>query len=52
MLRIAPARPSPVGRLRVDGLRIGAESVTVEVEATGAVLEVSGTRLRVEVASK
>ncbi len=52
VLRIAPARPSPVGRLRVDGLRIGAESVTVEVEATGAVLEVSGTSLRVEVASK
>lgn len=48
-LSVRPARPSPVGRLRVEGLRIGAETVTVEVDASGDVLEVSGTALRVEV---
>ncbi len=50
VLRVAPARPSPVGRLRVEGLRLGDESVTVEVDATGDVLEITGTGLRVEVA--
>ncbi|CAN5280194.1 glycogen debranching N-terminal domain-containing protein [soil metagenome] len=49
-LRLAPARPSPVGRLRVEGLRIGAESVTVEVDGAGGVVEVTGTSLRVEIA--
>ena len=49
VLRIAPARPSPFGRLRVEGLRVGAESLTVEVDAAGAVVEVSGTSLRIEV---
>ncbi|MBA3524906.1 MAG: amylo-alpha-1,6-glucosidase, partial [Geodermatophilaceae bacterium] len=48
-LSVRPARPSPVGRLRVEGLRIGTESVTVEVDSAGDVLEVSGTTLRVEV---
>lgn len=48
-LCIAPARPSPFGRLRVEGLRIGAESVTVEVDSSGEVVEVSGTSLDVEI---
>lgn len=51
VLRIAPARPSPVGRLRVEGLRIAGESLTIEVDAAGDVVEVSGTHLRVEIAA-
>jgi glycogen debranching enzyme len=47
-LRIAPAAPSPFGRLRVSGLRIGARDVTVEVAGDGSVRELSGTDLRVE----
>jgi glycogen debranching enzyme len=47
-LSVRPARPSPVGGLRVCGLRVGEETVTVEIDAAGAVLEVSGTSLHVD----
>jgi len=49
VLRLAPARPSPVGRLRVAGILVGDEQVTVEVDAAGDIVEVSGTSLAVEV---
>jgi hypothetical protein len=47
-LSVRPAQPSPVGRLRVTGLRVGDDTVTVEVDASGAVLEVSGTSLHID----
>ncbi len=48
-LQLSPIRPSPVGRLRVEGLRIGSAEVTVEIDRYGDVVEVSGTDLTVEV---
>ncbi len=44
---VRPPRPTPVGAIRVEGLRVGAEALTVAVDADGAVVEVSGTALRV-----
>jgi glycogen debranching enzyme len=46
-ISLRPPRPSPVGALRVDGLRVGNDTVTVEIDAAGKVLEVSGTLLHV-----
>jgi glycogen debranching enzyme len=47
-ISLRPPRPSPVGALRVEGLRIGNDTVTVELDAAGKVLEVSGTSLHVD----
>jgi glycogen debranching enzyme len=47
-LSLRPPHPSPVGAVRVEGLRIGDDVVTVELDAAGSVLEVSGTRLHVD----
>jgi glycogen debranching enzyme len=47
-ISLRPPRPSPVGALRVEGLRIGADIVTVEIDAAGTVVEVSGTSLHVD----
>jgi glycogen debranching enzyme len=47
-LSLRPPHPSPVGALRVEGLRIGDDLVTIALDAAGAVLEVSGTSLHVE----
>lgn len=47
-ISLRPPRPSPVGALRVDGLCIGNDTVTVELDASGTVLEVSGTSLHVD----
>lgn len=38
-----------MGRLRVEGLRIGGSDVTIEVDAAGDVLEVSGTDLSIDI---
>jgi glycogen debranching enzyme len=47
-ISLRPPRPSPVGALRVEGLRVGNDTVTVEIDAAGKVLEVSGTLLNVD----
>ena len=47
-ISLRPPRPSPVGAVRVEGLRIGDDVVTVELDASGTVLEVSGTSLHVD----
>jgi glycogen debranching enzyme len=47
-LSLRPPRPSPVGAVRVEGLRIGEEDVSVELDAAGTVLDVSGTGLHVD----
>ena len=47
-ISLHPPRPSPVGALRVEGLRIGDDVVTVELDAAGTVLDVSGTSLHVD----
>jgi glycogen debranching enzyme len=47
-ISLRPPRPSPVGSLRVEGLRIGEDTVSVELDAAGKVLEVSGTLLDVD----
>ncbi len=36
-LEVAPLRPAPLGALRVEGLRIGSDDVTVAVSASGEV---------------
>ena len=46
-LHLDPMRPSPVGRLRVENLAVGSDRVSVEVDADGTVLDVSGTSLQV-----
>jgi glycogen debranching enzyme len=46
-LHLDPMRPSPVGRLRVENLAVGSDRVSVEVDADGNVLDVSGTSLQV-----
>jgi glycogen debranching enzyme len=47
-ISLRPPRPSPVGAVRVEGLRIGEDTVSVELDATGEVLDVSGTGLHVD----
>ena len=47
-ISLRPPRPSPVGAVRVEGLRIGDDIVTVELDSAGKVLEVSGTSLHVD----
>jgi glycogen debranching enzyme len=47
-ISVRPPHPSPVGAVRVEGLRIGKDVVTVELDASGRVLEVSGTSLHVD----
>ncbi len=47
-ITLRPPHPSPVGAVRVEGLRIGEELVTVELDAAGTVVEVSGTSLHVD----
>jgi glycogen debranching enzyme len=47
-ISLRPPRPSRVGALRVGGLRVGDDTVTVELDASGTVLEVSGTALDVD----
>ena len=42
-LVVRPLRPAPLGAIRVEGLRIGADDVTVAVSAAGEV-EVTGFR--------
>ncbi len=49
VLRLAPPRPSPVGALRVQGLAVGGDLVTIALDAGGDVIEVTGTALAVEV---
>jgi glycogen debranching enzyme len=48
VVTLRPPRPSPVGALRVSGLRVGPETLTVEIDASGKVLEASGTSLRID----
>jgi glycogen debranching enzyme len=47
VLTLRPPRPSPVGAMRVTGLRVGSSSLAVEVDAAGTVVAVEGTSLRV-----
>jgi hypothetical protein len=47
-LTVRPPRPSPVGAVRVEGIRVGDETLTVEVDAAGKVVDVSGTSLQVD----
>jgi glycogen debranching enzyme len=47
-LTLRPPSPSPVGALRVEGIRGGAETVAIEIDATGKVVDVSGTTLDVD----
>jgi glycogen debranching enzyme len=47
-ISLRPPRPSPVGAVRVEGLRIGQDVVSVELDASGTVLDVSGTSLHVD----
>jgi glycogen debranching enzyme len=49
VLRLSPPRPGPAGRLRVQGLAVGNELVTIELDARGDVIAVTGTTLAVEV---
>ncbi|SDO87626.1 Glycogen debranching enzyme (alpha-1,6-glucosidase) [Pedococcus dokdonensis] len=48
VLHVEPPRPSPFGALRVDGLRLGATTFSVEVDRDGAV-EVIGVPDEVEI---
>jgi glycogen debranching enzyme len=45
---LRPPSPSPMGALRVEGLRIGDDCITIEVDASGHVVDVSGTSLHVD----
>jgi len=47
-ITLRPPHPSPVGAVRVEGLCIGEDLVTVELDAAGTVVEVSGTSLHVD----
>lgn len=44
--RLQPMRPSPVGRLRVEGMLVGSSPVTIEIDAAGTVLVAEGGGLR------
>ncbi len=46
---LRPLRPSPVGRLRVEGLVVGGSPCTVEVDADGEVVVAEGGGLRWDV---
>lgn len=43
---LRPLRPSPVGRLRVEGLVVAGSSVTIEIDAAGEVLVAEGGGLQ------
>lgn len=43
---LRPMRPSPVGRLRVEGLVVAGSPVTIEIDATGDVLAAEGGDLQ------
>jgi glycogen debranching enzyme len=47
-ISLRPPRPSPVGAVRAEGLRIGEDTISVELDAAGEVLDVSGTGLHVD----
>ncbi|MGL4173294.1 MAG: glycogen debranching N-terminal domain-containing protein [Actinomycetota bacterium] len=46
-LTVTPVTPNPVGRLRVEGVRVGAERLTIEVDAAGQLVECAGSSLEV-----
>ncbi len=48
--RLRPMRPSPVGRLVVEGLVVGGEPVVIELDAEGQVVRAEGGDLRWETA--
>jgi glycogen debranching enzyme len=46
-LTVSPVRPSPVGRIRLSGLRIGSDHITVEVDHDGRLVDLAGSGLAV-----